>query len=453
MTLGAVLGGKYRLEGLLGQGGMGSVWRARNLKLDAPVAVKLMDPSIVADPNALMRFHREAHAGAAVRSPHVLQVFDHDVDARTGHPYIVMELLEGEPLRQRIERVGLTLAQTEVVVRDVCRGLSAAHEQGIVHRDLKPDNVFLERNQDEELAKILDFGIAKAPRFSAGLGTQTGVLMGTPFYMSPEQIRGARHVDTRSDLWSLAVIVYECLTGRRPFQAETIGGLALAICSDAITPASQWARLSPAIDTWFERALARDPAGRFQTAAEFGQTFTHACLGAPAGQSEPLQPERDRDLARPEPLPASASASRGATPRTWAELPAERGALGTPGELEASSPSEPSAVVPAAPAAASGWAPGTRQMLLGYGLTALLMFGSFGYSAWMQTRVEERVTRLSPPAHVQAREAAPPPEHPSELAASARRMARWLPGLLIPIGVMGASLWRFIARKRQSADV
>src|SRR5262245_14087011 len=124
MAQGAVLGGKYRLEAVVGKGGMGSVWRARNLKLDAAVAVKLMHPSIVADEAALRSFHREAHACAMLRSPHILQVFDHDVDPATGCPYIVMELLDGEPLSSRLERVGLSLEQTEAVVRDVCRGLA-----------------------------------------------------------------------------------------------------------------------------------------------------------------------------------------------------------------------------------------------------------------------------------------------------------------------------------------
>ena len=380
---------------------MGSVWRARNLQLDAPVAVKLMDPAIAADESALMRFHREAHAGAAVRSPHVLQVFDHSVDERTGHPYIVMELLDGEPLSQRLSRLGrLSLEQTAAILSDVCRGLGVAHQQSIIHRDLKPDNVFLEHNQDEEIAKILDFGIAKAPQFAAGPGghTQTGTVMGTPYYMSPEQIRGAKHVDTRSDLWSVAVIAYECVTGQRPFQADTVGGLALAICVDPITPPTRCLRVPPEVDAFFARALHRDPELRFQTARELAREF--AALVRPAAPA--LSTGRPAaTLVEPVAAPAPTRASARSQ---------QLGALARPGSIEWSASSlhavplaapAPAPPIPTAPPLAvpsyqaSAWSLAKRHTLLSYGSFAVILIGVWGYSAWMQEKSMQRIERAT----------------------------------------------------------
>src|SRR6185503_11783841 len=145
----------------------------------------------------------------------------------------------------------------------IARALSRAHEAGIVHRDLKPDNVFLVRNEDEEIAKVLDFGIAKsaANRLDKDAGTRTGAVMGTPYYMSPEQISGSKAVDSRADLWALGVIACECLTGRRPFEADSVGGLALKICTEPLPRPSALAPTPAGFDAWFERAASRDPAG------------------------------------------------------------------------------------------------------------------------------------------------------------------------------------------------
>jgi eukaryotic-like serine/threonine-protein kinase len=462
MTVGAVLGGKYRLEALLGQGGMGSVWRARNLKLDAPVAVKLMAPAIVADESALQRFHREAHAGATLRSPHILQVFDHDVDAASGQPYIVMELLDGEPLSRRLERVGLSLAQTEAVLADVCRGLAVAHQHGVVHRDLKPDNIFLERNQDEELAKILDFGIAKSPAFALGPGTQTGAVMGTPFYMSPEQIRGAKHVDARSDLWSLAVIVYECVTGRRPFHADTLGALAVAICTDDTRPVSEWVRVPGAVDAWFARALARDPEHRFQSAGELARAFSSACaetLPALTAAPAPTLVEAPAPHALPSWAPKAASA---ASRRGTVVEPAVVGATGnraarihgagvkagasepTAVEPTAVEPTavEPTAVEPAAVEPRRGWSEQTRQMVFGYAFSGVVVVGMLGYGTWSQNEAIERAEAISqgrPPAA----------EAPADYRATARHVLRlWLPSAVLAVGTLGWGLRNLLAKRK-----
>ncbi|MCC6898575.1 MAG: serine/threonine protein kinase [Polyangiaceae bacterium] len=269
---GDVLAEKFRLVSQLGAGGMGSVWRAEHLLLRSPVAIKLIHDRVASAPGAVDRFLLEARAAAALRSPHVIQVLDFGVEGST--PYLVMELLEGESLAARLARVGrLSLAETSRIVSHVARALSRAHEAGVVHRDLKPDNVFLVTNQDEELAKVLDFGIAKTLGTGDGaVGglTQTGAVLGTPHYMSPEQARGRSDVDHRSDLWSLGVIAYECVTGLRPFDSATLGDLLLKICADPIPTA---AGAPPGFDAWLARALARDPNQRFQSASDLADAL------------------------------------------------------------------------------------------------------------------------------------------------------------------------------------
>lgn len=184
---GRVLAGRYQLTSILGEGGMGSVWRAHDRTLGVDVAIKMIDQRFVASHEALTRFHREARAAAALRSTYVVQVLDYGVDCET--PFIAMELLQGESLGQRLAREGrLKPGQASLILTQVARALALAHERGFVHRDVKPENVFVCREGDEELAKVLDFGIARAtPGFgvSGGLQTQTGTILGTPFLYEP----------------------------------------------------------------------------------------------------------------------------------------------------------------------------------------------------------------------------------------------------------------------------
>jgi serine/threonine protein kinase len=265
-----VLAGRYRLERRLEVGGMGTIWRAEHLVLQAPVAVKLIDRDAVPDEDTVARFLREAKAAATLRSPHVVQILDYGMDE--GAPFIVMELLEGENLAQRLRRVGrLGAAETVRIVTHVGRAMARAHEASIVHRDLKPENVFLVHNADEEIAKVLDFGVAKIDQGALaveGARTRTGSILGTPYYMSPEQAQGNKTVDSRSDLWALGVIVFECLTGKRPFFSDGLGDLVLQICVRELPVPSHVADVPLGFDAWFERALQRDPDLRFQTARE-----------------------------------------------------------------------------------------------------------------------------------------------------------------------------------------
>jgi len=273
---GVVVAGRYRLTRKLGAGGMGSVWLAYDLSLDTRCALKLVDDEKAKNEEVRIRFQREAKAAAQLRSPHVVDVFDHG--DWSGVPFIAMEYLDGEDLGARLARLGrLDPGSTYRVIAHVARALTRAHAIGIVHRDLKPENVFLVRGDDEEIAKVLDFGIAKHDAYSLqDKATKTGSFLGTPYYVSPEQARG-KSTDHRSDLWSLAVIAFECITGGPPFQAEALGELMGQILyEDPPKPSDRVPGLMPAIDTWWERAAQRDREQRFQSAKELADALGRA---------------------------------------------------------------------------------------------------------------------------------------------------------------------------------
>jgi serine/threonine protein kinase len=267
-----VLAQRYRLIRQLDAGGMGVVWLAEALHLRSLVAVKIMDRALAATPEAVQRFLREAHTAASLRSPHVVQILDYGVHDST--PFIVMELLEGESLASRLKRDGRlsSWAQTELVVRHVARALGRAHDAGVIHRDLKPGNIFLVRDDEEEVVKLLDFGIAKTtlspPGALLGSDTRTGEFLGSPAYASPEQVQGSKALDHRSDIWSLGVIAYECFLGRMPFASHSFVTLALAICKGPMPVPSEHGPVPAGFDGWFARACAREVEHRFQSARE-----------------------------------------------------------------------------------------------------------------------------------------------------------------------------------------
>ncbi|WP_438039818.1 protein kinase domain-containing protein [Sorangium sp. So ce128] len=276
LEAGSVVGGKYRLERPLAGGAMGFLWVARHLQLDVEVALKFMMPQHADSPVARARFEREAKASAQLRTPHVVHVYDYGLEGDT--PYLAMELLEGEDLAAYLARHGrLEPEELLGIVSQVSKALRRAHEVGLIHRDLKPANIFLAR-QGEEIVKILDFGVAKA--IGTGLAadaTKTGTLIGSPHYMSPEQVRRSKTIDFRSDLWSLGVIIFQCLTGQLPFPGEELGDVLVEICTGDIPVASQLApALWPELDRFLERALKREPAERFQSASELARAFAAA---------------------------------------------------------------------------------------------------------------------------------------------------------------------------------
>jgi eukaryotic-like serine/threonine-protein kinase len=280
VTAGTVLAGKYRLMSLLGRGGMGSVWRAERMGWQAPVAIKLMNAVDLQDTPALARFQREARLAASLRSIHVVQVLDDGVDPATGAPFIVMELLDGESLAERLQRVGRLRAPVVAqIITQIARALARAHDAGLIHRDLKPDNILIVRNDDEELVKVLDFGIAKwmwGPQQLSG-GTLQGQMLGTPAYMSPEHFANSSHIDHRADLWSLGVIAFECMVGVRPFQGETLVSLALSVCSGKFSMASSLAEVPEGFDMWFARAVAQNPADRYPSARMMAEELRGLC--------------------------------------------------------------------------------------------------------------------------------------------------------------------------------
>jgi eukaryotic-like serine/threonine-protein kinase len=278
----ALVAGKYRVTDLLGRGGMGSVWAGTHTSLGTRVAVKFIDQEHATSREARQRFENEARAAASLRSKHVVEVYDHGV-TDDGRPFIVMEYLDGEPLDRRLDRIGRMQPKDAArIAGQVCRALSKAHAVGIVHRDLKPENVFLVWDDEDgaDVAKVVDFGIAKFTDSVAASSsaTRTGSVLGTPYYMSPEQARGLRSVDFRSDLWSVGVIVFRCMTGHLPFEGEAVGDVLVKLCTAPVPVPSQLAPdLPPGFDAWTSRALAREPEGRFQSAADLAQSLAAVC--------------------------------------------------------------------------------------------------------------------------------------------------------------------------------
>ncbi len=234
---GDVIGGKYRVEKIIGQGGMGTVVRARHTLLEQDVAIKVLANELAADPQYAARFLREAQTAVSIKGEHVVRVLD--VGTReNGAPFMVMEYLQGNDLGALVEESGPLHVQDAVdYVLQACEALAEAHVAGLTHRDIKPSNLFLAKRSDgSPMVKLLDFGIAKPASATDTRLTATGAAMGSPSYMSPEQVRNAKDVDHRSDIWSLGASLHELLTGTPPFHAETFPALCAAIIADDPTP-------------------------------------------------------------------------------------------------------------------------------------------------------------------------------------------------------------------------
>ena len=267
-----------RLVSKLGAGGMGAVWLADHTALNTRVVVKFMLVGLDSSASARARFKREAEAASQVKSPHVVQTFDYGVTAE-GLPFIVMEHLEGRDLAAEIAASGaLDPATVITIVTQVAKALTKAHAAGLLHRDIKPDNIFLCQSEpaDDLFVKLLDFGIAKTHTVEGeaelDAQTKTGQVIGTPFYMSPEQVTAQKVIDLRSDLWSLAVVAFEALTGKRPYDGPSFGALAVKIATtDAPKPSDANPALPPSVDVWFAQACAREPSARFGSARELAE--------------------------------------------------------------------------------------------------------------------------------------------------------------------------------------
>ena len=368
---GVVIAGKYALERVIASGGMGSIWVARHRELDVDITVKFMAPALVGSAEMRTRFEREARVAARLRSQHVVQILDYGVES--GTPYIAMELLTGESLADRLKRQGrLPLSAVRPLLIQICKALRTAHEAGLVHRDLKPGNIFLAVKDEDEVVKILDFGIAKVTDTSAEAqeGTGTGVILGSAHYMSPEQIRSSRQVDHRSDLWSLGVIMYRVLTGKLPFSGSVVGDVMVRICIDPCPLASTVVPDLPAsLNEWFARIFERDVEKRFQSAKEVAEAFSAMAYGQSQRTSEinlpawvpspsslavsPLEPTAPL----PPPKPPMASAADGptfATPAMAEPSAGTRQVVTKPPPQDSGPPADPrSRGVPTRPAAVS----------------------------------------------------------------------------------------------------
>ncbi len=267
---GSVLGGRFVVERTLGRGGMGIVLATHDMALDRRVALKLLLPEALLHPDAVQRFIREGRSLAKLRNTHVARVLDVG-HLNDGSPFMVMELLEGEDLGVRLDRDGAFSPRDAAdSVRQACEALAEAHKEQIVHRDIKPANLFLAREAMGGLSvKIVDFGISKSTSRADHSLTTTKVMVGSPVYMSPEQVKSPKTVDTRSDIWSLGVVLFELLTGKTPFDGDTLGEVFGSILEDPIPSAQKLdSRIPSGLDSVIRRCLARNRTQRFQTVQE-----------------------------------------------------------------------------------------------------------------------------------------------------------------------------------------
>jgi eukaryotic-like serine/threonine-protein kinase len=275
---GMTIAGKYELVRPLGEGGMGSVWVARNVALESQVALKLLRAEFDAE-DAGERLLLEARAAARLGHRAIVRIFDFGHTSQ-GDPFIVMELLEGETVASLVAARGrLAPAKAVQMILPVLDALSAAHGRGIVHRDLKPENIFLARETRRTQPKIVDFGIAKLDQGVAARNlTLQGTVLGSPGYMAPEQARGSSAIDHRADIWAACVVVYECVTAQSAFQGDNYNSLMRAIIEDRVVPITELAAGDASLWAILEKGLQKDPNERWQTARELGVAFVEWLL-------------------------------------------------------------------------------------------------------------------------------------------------------------------------------
>jgi serine/threonine protein kinase len=294
LQAGQVLDGKYRIVRIIGEGGMGAVYEGENTRIRRRVAIKVLHSGVASSAEMVSRFEREAQVAGTVGNDHILEILDLGA-LPSGERYMVMEYLDGQTLTERIKSRG-RLAPKEAfgLVKQALEGLSAAHGAGIVHRDLKPENIFILKQKagHKDFVKIIDFGISKfVEQGASSRMTRTGALMGTPHYMAPEQATGSSEIDQRTDIYAVGIILYEAITGRVPFEAESFNQLLFEIALAKIQPARQFLPdLDPAVDTIILKATARDPRHRFQSCREFVAAIeswenTGAAVNLPPDQS------------------------------------------------------------------------------------------------------------------------------------------------------------------------
>ncbi len=392
IPVGFLISGKYRVTGELGRGGMAAVYEAENVDIGKRVAIKVLAQELISSAVVVERFLREARAVAAIRSPYICDVYDSG-RLDDGRPFLVLELLEGESLYEQMIRVGqIDVPNTVAIVTQTCKGLVKAHAIGIVHRDLKPENIFVTHDEEGRvLAKILDFGLAKFySSMEAGAAgqprlTREGAVFGTPAYMSPEQVRGQGAVDSRADLWALACITYESLTGRTVWSTEQ--GVAMTFAQIANAPLPDPYALRPDLPEgfkgWFVRALDRNIDKRFQTPKEFADELLRAMsmaqmssaslevedlLGLPSGQEMKLDP----------PFPSDPRAS-GTTTMPAPQPRSSRAAFAAPGSTAAGPRSSSKPFASQAEVASRAYGgPSFGRLVVAVGVVGILGAASYG---------------------------------------------------------------------------
>src|SRR6266545_1245607 len=293
--IGRLIGGRYRLIAPLGEGGMATLWRAMDEQLDREVAVKLLRPQFGNDPGFAARFKQEARSAGSLSHPNIVSVYDYGTDAETGGQFIVMQLVDGEDLAAILHAHGRL--ETDDAVRiaiGVASALEAAHRRGIVHRDVKPGNILIDQD-----VKVTDFGIARA--VSEASMTVTGTTLGSVHYFSPEQARGDE-VTGASDVYALGIVLYEMLTGRRPFEGDSAAGVALKRLNEDPPPPSTYRPVPSGLSAIVMRALQREPRDRFPDAGSFAEAL-RVWQKDPAAGAAAAAPAPGPGAAMPTPVP------------------------------------------------------------------------------------------------------------------------------------------------------
>jgi serine/threonine-protein kinase len=413
---------------------MAAVYEAENVDIGKRVAIKVLAQELTASTVVVERFLREARASAAIRSPYICDVYDSG-RLEDGRPFLVLELLEGESLYERMVRIRrFDFDSTLTIVTHICRGLTKAHAASIVHRDLKPENIFLTKDEEGKLlAKVVDFGLAKfySPIEGSGQGeqkrlTREGAVFGTPAYMSPEQVRGQGAVDHRADLWALGCIAYECLTGVTVWSTEQGVAMTFAQIASAPLPQPNELRrdLPPAFTTWFERALHRDVEQRFQTAKELAEELALAFdQGRPSFSAIQNISQIMAQSRRAEPDPrgqeptedASATGPPGGEPPPSPRAPAPAGGSARSTKAGFVAATRDTAQPELAPVVEARRSSGAGRAVLAIGLISLLGGATFAGWQFLNPHLGIQV----PPTSLPVEDAAPPPSD----AASARDAA------------------------------